>query len=112
MVRVICLATVLLLAMACSNKEQKNRQETGDAGSYGYRYNNSSSGGGGGISSQLKEGYRLELCPDAYDDGYIDGESATEEDRLARRPGMQSGGDDDEEDDDYEDGYDDGYEEW
>lgn len=46
---------------------------------------------------------------DSYDDGYLDGEAMSEEDRLAGKPGMQVGMDDDEED--YEDGYDDGYEE-
>ena len=45
------------------------------------------------------------------EEGYIDGEAAAEEDRLAGRPGMQSGGEDDDDDDEYEDGYDDGYEE-
>ena len=47
--------------------------------------------------------------PESYEEGYIDGEAAAEEDRLAGHPGMQVGADDDEED--YEDGYDDGYEE-
>ena len=47
--------------------------------------------------------------PESYEEGYIDGEAAAEEDRLAGHPGMQIGADDDEED--YEDGYDDGYEE-
>ena len=46
---------------------------------------------------------------DSYDDGYLDGETMSEEDKLAGKPGMQVGMDDDEED--YEDGYDDGYEE-
>lgn len=46
---------------------------------------------------------------DSYEEGYLDGETLSEEDRLAGKPGMQGGMDDDEED--YEDGYDDGYEE-
>lgn len=48
---------------------------------------------------------------DSYDDGYQDGESMAEEDRLAGKPRMQVGMDDDEEDEDYEDGFDDGYDE-
>ena len=61
----------------------------------------------------------LPLIPitDDYDDGLLDGEALSEEDRLAGKPGMQVGLDydedeeDDDEEDDYEDGYDDGYEE-
>ena len=46
---------------------------------------------------------------DNYEEGYLDGESLSEEDRLSGHPGAQVGIDDDEED--YEEGYDDGYEE-
>jgi hypothetical protein len=56
----------------------------------------------------------LPLIPitDDYDDGLLDGEALSEEDRLAGKPGMQVGLDyDEDEEDDYEDGYDDGYEE-
>lgn len=58
----------------------------------------------------------LPLIPitDDYDDGLLDGEALSEEDRLAGKPGMQVGldyDDEDDEDEDYEDGYDDGYEE-
>ena len=54
--------------------------------------------------------FKLTPMTDNYGDGYEDGQAAAEEDRIARRPGMQSGGDDDDDDDDYEEGYDDGYE--
>ena len=56
----------------------------------------------------------LPLIPitDDYDDGLLDGEALSEEDRLAGKPGMQVGLNyDEDEEDDYEDGYDDGYEE-
>ena len=52
----------------------------------------------------------IQATTDSYDDGYLDGEAMSEEDRLAGRPGIQVGMDDDDEED-YEDGYDDGYEE-
>lgn len=66
----------------------------------------------------LKKDSAVNPCPkakisvtptDSYDDGYLDGEAMTEEDRLAGKPGMQVGMDD--EDVDYEDGFDDGYDE-
>lgn len=39
-----------------------------------------------------KDSFKLNPMTDKYEDGYEDGQAAAEEDRLAGRPGMQSGG--------------------
>lgn len=92
-----------------------SRESRGSSSSRDSSFSSSSS------SSRDSSSTRSSLPPipitEDYDDGLLDGEALSEEDRLAGKPGMQVGLDydedeeDDDEEDDYEDGYDDGYEE-
>lgn len=104
---------LLLIIIACNSGIKKLEQTRKDNWSYpSYRYENATPQHDVQETSQ-QQYPSLNAIPntDSYEEGYLDGEAAAEEDRLAGIKGMQSG-DDEDEDEDYEEGFDDGYEDY
>ena len=119
-IRLLLLALSALM-ISCSSAPAPSHEAAQDApksSGFSRESRDSSSSRDSGFSSSSRDSSSsrpsLPLTPitDDFDDGLLDGEALSEEDRLAGKPGMQVGLDyDEDEEDDYEDGYDDGYEE-